>query len=300
MRQWWFCGDLILAGLMLASLIGTPARAVEVIQYPAPVSERDPRDLYIIELLRLALDKTVDSHGPYRLEPASEALTQSRALAELSTGRELDVVWSMTSIEREQLARPIRIPLLKGLLGYRLLIIRDEDAPWFADVDSLDPLREVRAGQGHDWPDVDILNANGLSVVRASSYDSLFLMLDQGRFDYLPRGLTEAWAELDQRPEMAITVAPGLLLYYPTAAYFFVAPDNAPLAERLTQGLERAIADGSFDRLFFNHPQHKEALARTRASARRVLTLDNPVLPAETPLDRPALWYRPDLLPREP
>ena len=295
MRQWWFCGCLILVSLF-ASLAG----ALEVVHYPAPVSERDQRDLYIIELLRLALEKTVASHGPYRLEAASDPLTQSRALAELSTGRELDVVWSMTSIEREQLARPIRIPLLKGLLGYRLLIIREEDTPWFAGVQHLDQLREVRAGQGHDWPDVDILNANGLSVVRASSYDSLFLMLDQGRFDYLPRGLTEAWAELDQRPEMAITMAPGLLLYYPTAAYFFVAPDNTPLAERLTQGLEQAIADGSFDRLFFNHPQHEAALARTRANTRHILTLDNPVLPPETPLHRPALWYRPDLLPRQP
>ena len=295
MRQWWFCGCLI-----LASLAGMPARAVELVHYPAPVNERDQRGLYIIELLRLALDKTLDSHGPYRLEATREALSQSRALAELSSGRELDVVWSMTSIEREQLARPIRIPLLKGLLGYRLLIIRDDDSAWFSGVQTLDQMREVRAGQGHDWPDADILTANDLSVVRASSYDSLFLMLDQGRFDYLPRGLTEAWAELDQRPEMAITVAEELLLHYPTAAYFFVAPENTPLAERLTLGLERAIADGSFDRLFFEHPQHKEALARTRASARRILTLENPVLPPETPLQRQELWYRPNLLQHAP
>lgn len=293
MRQWCLRTGVLFTCL-ICSVIASTAAATEVIRYPAPAGERDLRDLYLVELLRLALDKTLASHGPYQMEPAAEPLSQSRALAELASGRALDVVWAMTSIEREQRARPVRIPLRKGLLGYRMLIIRTEDSDWFDSVISLDQLREVRAGQGHDWPDSDILIANGLHVLRASSYDSLFLMLEQGRFDYLPRGLTEIWAEIDQRPEMAITVAPALLLYYPTASYFFVAPDNTALAERLTQGLEAALKDGSFDRLLFEFPQHREALERTQAHGRRVLILENPLLPPQTPLHRPELWYRPE------
>lgn len=298
MRRWWPRKGVFFTFLVY-SVIATVASATEVIRYPAPVGERDLRDLYLVELLRLALEKTLATHGPYQMEPAVEPLSQSRALAELASGRTLDVVWAMTSIEREQRTRPVRIPLRKGLLGYRLLIIREEDSDWFESVTSIDQLREVRAGQGHDWPDADILAANGLQVLRASSYDSLFLMLEQGRFDYLPRGLTEIWAEIDQRPEMAITVAPSLLLYYPTASYFFVAPDNTALAERLTQGLEAALKDGSFDRLFFEFPQHREALARASAPGRQVLVLENPLLPPETPLHRAELWYRPEKSTRE-
>ncbi|MCX4029761.1 hypothetical protein H0A36_18915 [Endozoicomonas sp. SM1973] len=59
-------------------------------------------------------------------------MTQSRAF--LSLGRQLDVVWSMTSIERETLFTPVRIPLLKGLLGHRIFIIRNGEEQRFEGI----------------------------------------------------------------------------------------------------------------------------------------------------------------------
>ena len=84
-----------------------------------------------------------------------------------------------------------------------------------------------------------------------------------------------------------------MLLHYPAANYFFVAPDNEALAERLETGLRRALEDGSFDELFRTHPVNAEAFRQTNILVRRVLRLENPLLPAATPLEERALWWPP-------
>ncbi len=191
------------------------------IRHIQPTSTRDTRNQYFIELLNLALSKTVESHGPYNLVPALSKMTQSRAFPSL--GRQLDVVCSMTSIERETLFTPIRIPLLKGLLGHRIFIIRNREEKRFEDINSLEQLREFVAGQGHDWPDTQILRSNGLKVQTSTSYESLFMMLKKRRFDYFPRGVNEPFEELATRPEFDLTVEPHLLIRYPAPIFYFTS-----------------------------------------------------------------------------
>lgn len=282
-----------LVPLLLAALLAANSFASELIRHPRPVGERDLRNIYALDLLRLALDKTQESHGSYRLESIADTLEQSRAISELAAGRQLDVIWTMTSRDREEQLRPIRIPIHKGLIGYRLIIIREEDQGWFRKLDTPEQLRQLRAGQGHDWPDSAILEANRIRVERASGYDTLFRMLREGRFDFLPRGVTEIQDEIGQRPEMELVIESTLMIHYPAAVYFFVNPDNAALAERIETGLKRAIEDGAFDKLFLNHPVNRHALEKARLDERRTLRLDNPLLPEQTPLDDPALWYQP-------
>jgi hypothetical protein len=178
-------------------------------------------------------------------------------------------------------------------MGYRLLIIRAEDQSWFRRVQTIDQLRELRAGQGHDWPDTEILRANGLAVEATVDYDSLFRMLQLGRFDYLPRAINEPWEELALRSGRGLAVEEGLMLYYPTAEYFFVNRDNVALAERIERGLRRALADGSFDKLFREHPVNANAFGKANVLKRRIIRLDNPLLPPETPFDQAELWWAP-------
>lgn len=276
----------------LLMLITLPLHADTVIRHLRGEVPDDTRNAYFLSVLQLALEKTADQ-GDVALQPAAEAMPQSRALQKLSDNDGIDVVWSMTSIEREKQNRPIRIPLLKGLMGYRLLIIRAEDQSWFRRVQTIDQLRELRAGQGHDWPDTDILRANGLAVEGTVDYDSLFRMLQLGRFDYLPRAINEPWEELALRPGRGLAVEEGLMLYYPTAEYFFVHRDNNVLADRIELGLRRALADGSFDKLFREHPVNANAFGKANILKRRIIRLDNPLLPPETPFDQAELWWAP-------
>jgi len=277
-----------------ASLASTERGESLVVRYPDMSSPLDQRNDYFEQLLRLALEKTRDDFGDYRLQAVPLRVPQGRILRLLSTGEKIDVLWSMTTRNRERHLRPVRIPLTKGMAGYRLLVVRSDDHARFAGATTLEALARHVAGQAADWPDTDILRHNELPVT-TSGYFSLFTMLRHGRIDYIPRALNEPWAEVAQRPELDLRVEPSLLLHYPAASYFFVRRQNAALAQRLEQGLERAIADGSFDELFYQHPSQRPIFERAELSGRHVLKLANPLLPERTPLDRSELWWHPDM-----
>ncbi len=288
MRIRWWATLLLMAAVSAQGGTGT-----DVVRHITPASEQDQRNRYALAVLKLALEKSRSEYGPYRLQPVQEQISQGRAMALLARGKTLDVVWTMTSREREERLRPVRVPLLKGLMGLRLLIIRAGDQPWFSHIQSPDQLRRLRAGQGSDWPDTRILRANDLPITSASSYEGMFRMLAEGRFDYLPRGINEPWEEVEAYEELDLAVEEELALYYPTASYFFVAPEDESLARRLRTGLNKALADGSFDELFHNHPINRRAFDRANLLERRVLRLDNPLLPEATPVEDQRLWWFP-------
>ncbi len=278
--------------LTLAATAASPVGAQTVLVYPSysKTDVQDPLHLYHLAALRLALDR---SGGQYRLQALRKPVGQGRAIRELASGQsELRLLWSMTSEEREQQLLPVRIPIDRGLMGWRLLLIRRTDAERFASVRSLDALRELSAGQLYDWPDTAILRANGLPVGTTSVYDSLFTMLGRGRVDYFPRSVLEIQEEMRQYGSAnELMIAPGLMLRYPTANYFFVNRQNTQLAAELQRGLERALDDGSLHKLFMSHI--RPMLKPLRLPERRELMLRNPLLPAATPLHRSELWADP-------
>lgn len=256
-----------------------------LLHYPRSFSGYEERDRYALALLQLALDK---AGSALTLTPSAQSMGQDRAITELALQRNVEVVWAMTSAEREEKLLPIRISIDKGLMGWRLALMAKEHGLLLQNVRSLNDLQSFQAGQGHDWPDRQILADNGLPVQVSSSYTGLFHMLAAGRFDYFPRSLLEVWAEAESYRELGLSIDPYLVLHYPTTSYFFVAKNNPQLAETLRVGLERALADGSFDALFFNH--NGVFLRQLKLSQRRVLELTNPLLPAATPLSRRELW----------
>ena len=256
--------------------------------YPRSEEEEDRRDDYPVQLLALALSKAGRQDG---LLPHALFMLQARSIRELEQGRWLDVIWTMTSTEREAALLPIRIPIDRGLLGWRLLLVRASELPRLAQVRGLVDLQALRAGQGADWPDTTILRAAGLNVDESARYGDLFRKLGAGRIDYFPRGLQEIWSELDQHRSEGLAAEPRLALHYPTAMYFFVNKRDTALAADITRGLERALRDGSFDALFQRH--FGAQIKRAGLNERQVIELRNPLLPAQTPLADARLWYRP-------
>lgn len=262
------------------------AVAIEVVRFPRPEIEGDRRSDYALQLLQLGLSK---SGTPYRVQLATIPMNQERQVIELEAGRTIDVAPIPSSAEREARLLPIRIPIEKGVLGWRIGLIRKNGRAPFAELDSLEGLKRVRLAQGQEWPDTLILRANGIDVITAPRYESLFRMLVSGRFDYFPRSVNEIWDELDSHPD-TLEVEPHVALHYYYDAYFMVNKKSVRLAEDIRQGLEKAIADGSFDRLFDQY--HGERLRKARLDERIVIELKNPLLTPGTPTDRPELWYR--------
>ncbi len=262
--------------------------AKQVIFYPQAESTSDTRSMYPIKLLELALSK---SGGDYDLQTSVTKMAQGRTLIQLAVGADVDVAWSMTSKQREHDLLPIRIPIDKGLLGWRIFLINHVRRADFAQVQSLDQLKKYQAGQGHDWPDTEILRANGLPTIGEAKYEGLFKLLQFKLCDYFPRSIAEIWDEEKNHPNMELEIENTIVLRYPTALYFFVNKKNTALAASLDRGLHAAIKDGSFDQLFYKY--NDDLIRRADLKHRKVFTLNNPLLPAETPLRQKQLWYEP-------
>ncbi len=266
-----------------------------IVRVPQNEGNVDTRSLYFIDLLKLALDKTITKYGPYRLVMADLKMQQDRALNWIEQEKIIDLYWSMTDKNRETKLLPVRIPLMKGLLGYRIFIINKDDQEKFDRINTIGDLKKLTAGQGHDWPDVDILQANNLNVVSFSNYEGSFKMLKARRFDYYPRGVGEIFPEIEARKEMGLTVEKHLLLRYPAPIFYFVNRKNLPLAARIEEGLRMAISDGSFNRLFFNHPNNKAIFSKAGINERLIFDMVNPNLTLETQalLQDKSLWLDP-------
>jgi len=274
----------LLVCLVLALHVAA-ASAVEIVRFPKPEFEGDRRYDYALQLLQLALSK---SGTDYRIQTAEFPMNQERQVLEIEAGRTIDVGPIPSSAEREARLLPIRIPLNKGLLGWRLGLIRKGDQGLIAGINTLDDLKRVRLAQGQEWPDTQILLANGVNVITAPKYEGLFKMLTGKRFDYFPRSVMEIWDEQAINAE-TLEVEPHLALHYFYDAYFMVNRKNTKLAQVIREGLEKAIADGSFDKVFQQY--FGERLRKARLETRTVIELRNPLLTPGTPSDRPELWY---------
>lgn len=264
------------------------------IVYPRPLTDADQRTRFPVQLLTLALDQT---GVKYKLIPSDRILMQQKALKLLKENRGVNVVWSMTDKNRETQLLPVRIPIYKGLIGWRLFLADRENLSHMGRVRSMEELLKYRAIQGHDWPDTRILQSNGFEVVTRKDYLGLFTLLENKRGDFFPRSVVEIWAELStENISSNIDVVPQVGIQYPTAMYFFVNRRNVTLAKLLSNGLEKAIDNGKYDELF--EQVYFPILSKARMPERRFFQLENPLLPEQTPLDRRELWFQPEDLQR--
>jgi hypothetical protein len=270
-----------------------------VLIYPRSESSTDTQYLYDYELLRQALEATVASHGPYELRQSAASMNQARAGDEIAAGSGLVNIFARsTTLEHEQRFLPIRIPIDKGLISYRVFLIRHDMQQRFAAVASLDDLRNYSVGSFPTWADTRILREGGFKVVTGDSYEGLFRMLVARRFDFFSRSADEAYREFDERRDLLpdMLVEDKLLLHFPTTRLFFVqrSDEGQKLASRVEAGLNRMIKDGSFDAYFLR--AKGPLIERAHLTTRKVFRIDNPFLSLETQATRktrPEVWFDP-------
>lgn len=248
---------------------------------------------YRWKLLDLALSRTVASDGPYKLTPYPDEVTQNRGMQLLQNG-EIDVIALGTNAEREVSMRPVKIDILRGIVGFRIFVIRASDQNRFAALEAGALRKNLTFGLNSQWADLPILIGNGFTVETSPSYENLFEMLATGRFDAFPRGLNEAGRELAERkksyPQLALEQTKAL--YFPYPIYFWVNKKNPALARRIERGLKLALADNSFRKLFETY--HAAEIAAMKKEKRQVLRLDSPILPAGAEQPDTSWWWRQD------
>jgi ABC-type amino acid transport substrate-binding protein len=227
-------------------------------------------------VLELALQKSGKNHALW-LHPV--AVNDERARAMLRRG-EVHVVDFGSGAEFEKTFAPVYFPIDRGLLGHRLSLIHYSREKDFARINTLQDLRQYRAGQGLGWTNNAIMQTAGVAVVTGPTLESLFPMLEARRFDFLPLGLNEVFGYSEQYGDYAPSTMldPHTVLVYRFARLFYVRPDNTELHETVLSGLKKAFADGSFQKLLNNDPSIHRALLRTKLSQRAAIAIDNPFL----------------------
>jgi len=266
-----------------------PGAGTQLVLVESRRSERDASHEFYVDLLQLVLDNSQSQWGKAEVVEVGGDFSQSRAFAALNHGQ-LHVFWAGTSKQRQENFRAIEVPLFAGLLGVRVPVIRRDRLAEFRRYQTISDWQDLLACQGAQWPDSDILEANGFRVTRIAKFDLMYSMLKQGRCDYFPRGLNEVSAELAASGQQDLMAFEEVLISYPFPMYFFVAKDNEQLYQRLNSTLETMAVNGELRQFLYNHPTTAGLFPLTRFDVSRRFRLVNALLPESTPLQRPELW----------
>jgi len=252
-----------------------------------PQSKFDSRHSYFKGLIELILKCDVKY---------SSKMEQGRVFAELQQKHIIDVYWAGTSIERENEFNAIRIPLIKGLLGYRVFIIKKTREKEFDEISNFKDFKNLIPCQGTHWPDTSILESNGIKVIKNPNYESMFLQVTHGRCDYFPRGIHEAYSEMKARvvsyPELMLY--DKKMLYYPFPMYFFTSKSDKLLAKRIEDGLNRIIDSGEFEEYMKTHDTTKHLFPLQKWKSKTIYRLNNPILPKDTDFKNRKYWINLD------
>ncbi len=242
----------------------------------------DAAHSYFSELITTILNRTSSTYGLAKVNVTVENLTQNRSLRLLKEGRRIDLDWAGTNLRREQDLRPIRIPLNMGLLGYRLLVIRQDRLSEFDQIRTPDQLKKLIACQGQHWPDSDILEDNGYIVNRTIRFELMWKMVETGRCDYFPRAISEGYGEVKFYGTDTYAAYDKILIGYRFPMYFFVNKDNETLAARLEDGLESMLEDNSLLEFMSRHPATKSAFPLSQYENSRIFEAENKYISQET------------------
>lgn len=282
-----------------------PLSSADTVILAKPKSEHDPRQEYAKKLLELVLNypdqQTSESTPPqtshrihaYKVIYSTHSHSRERIKQRMLEGKDIDVQATATRPDWEQDLLPIRIPIFKGLLGYRILLIHKVQQQEFANITHLEELKDKQAILGTQWSITPIWKTLGFNTLTNLEYESLFKVIQFQRADYFPRGVNEILQEhiRFQPTYQDLTIEQTKGLYLPLPMYFFVSPKRPELARRIEENLENMIKTGDFSNFFHDH--YDKTIETLNINNRKIFYLDNPNLPAKTPLNRKELWYVP-------
>lgn len=284
---------IILSMLICGIFSSDKAFAEDVVYMSRPSSDTDLRRDYHYALIEKILKATESDYGHYRIVVNAASCSRKREMHQLIDGKYINVSMVPATQEWEDKVLPIRIPILKGILGYKLFLVKKDKLYLFKKNINMDSLKAMKAGLGSQWTTAKIMTDAGFHAVTTSNYECLFKMLLAERFDYFPRGVNEIYGELEARPFLAdeVVVEPTRAMYFPSPVYIFVSPKSPDLAKRIEEGFKRIIADKSFDKLFLK--LQKQNLCRANLKSRAIFKMKNPLLTSQTPLNNKTMWFDP-------
>lgn len=233
---------------------------------------------YYLDLIDAALALTRASHGDYQIHFAQEDLSSERKHELLIAGEKLNIdrlVGFPAGLGPRTKLVCIERPILKGAMGYRVLLIHKNNQEKFDQVNSLETLNKLPMGFGRGW-EGHVYAHNQFTLIEAHTMTNLLKMLAGQRYSFVPLSIIEVEDnyQLDGKPAENLVIEKNFLLYMPLPVYFCVSPTAPELAERLQIGLDALDKSGAMDELFRKH--FGARLARLTLAKRRLIQLENP------------------------
>ena len=167
----------------------------------------------------------------------------------------------------------------KGLLGYRLLIIKQDKRDKFQQINTAKQMQQLTAGIPATWADADLFRANNYTVCEKGVFSEIFQRLKNNDCDYVALGANEieqAFTDMAE-PLGDLIIEPSLMLYYPFPLVFYLNPQQVELAARVKVGLQYIINNGQLDAIFQQY--NSNIVDRLRLKQRKIFNLNNPILP---------------------
>jgi len=280
----------ILGGFFLSPYV----LALDVIKANIGESTLDQRIHFKKQILINALDLTKPKYGEYKIDIKKYYMNGERSFVELTKGKNINVYFSLTQERMERTAIPIRIPVRRGIVNYRLLLIKKGTENLFSDVNTLDDLKKIKVGIDTAWAAHKTLLYHDFNIAPVADYDSMFNMLARKRFKYIPRSISEIYGEIDRHPDdfYNFAVEPSLVLYIPSATYIFVSRESPRIADRLKEGLEMMVENGDLLKVFNRF--FSDSIEKSDVRNRKIIYIDNPYLPSSVPVSNKNLWFSPE------
>lgn len=281
----------LMAFIILSFGSSSVLHAVDIVKLPRPQSIKDIRFKHKNEILRSSLELTKEEFGDYEIRFDAPVMQRGRALEAMKVGDLINVYFSPPKKEWMENTTVIHVPIRRGILSYRLLLINRKDLKLFENINSVEELKKLKAGVQHGWSTTEILEEGGFDFVKAYNFDGLFYMLESHRFNYLLRGSHEIFDELNFRKNELknVVVEPTLAIYLPTPTYTYVSPGELRLSRRINMGMEMMVNNGDMKKIFDKY--YLDDLKKAKLHKRKIIEIKSnaPIEPAV--LNKKEYWF---------
>lgn len=237
---------------------------------------------YQAELIEQALANSDTGFGAFSSRVIDRKIPNRRIMEEVIQGGEVNVFWgpALAEFDRRELFK-INIPLVRGLQGCKIFLIRDDDQATF---DHMNDPKGILFGLGNGWPETDIFEYNGLDFLTAVDHEALFYTLSAGRYDAVPYGADFVYKRLMASRNFVdnLTLEKNHTLYYPMPVIFYVNHKFPALAAALEDGLRKLQKNGVMEQIFLKH--NRDVFSFLHLHKRSLFTIENPLLSPDAPV----------------
>ncbi len=240
------------------------------------------RQKYERQVLEAVLTATESDFGPWEIKeslveyPGDE---ESYVFSEKNHHLFVTIAGNQKFKEGDMFA--IHKPLTRNLLGYRIPIIRTEDAETFKAVSQVEDIQKLKHGIPETWSDAVIFRHNEYEVVEEGSFDDIFERLASGLVDYSAYGANEVQGVFENRAanQGGLMIDDNVMLFYPFPLVFYINPELPELAQRIDQGLDHIMESGILDAIFNEY--YANIVEELKLDQRKIFILHNPLIPEE-------------------